>query len=190
MSQVLIITAHPSSDNITNAIANTYKEVRKEAGDTVEIIDLYTDKELPFLVYDKDDDLSNVTLAQEYYQDKVRYADEIVFVYPFWWGTMPAILKNWIDQVLTKSFAFEYNEKGRPVGLLDGRNVRIFTTAGTPKMIYCLNGINRANKNIWKKVIVEFCGMDFDGFHLYGGVDASGKNVDDILSSVKRIAER
>lgn len=189
MSQVLIITAHPSSSNITNAIADTYREVREEEGDTVEIVDLYTDKELPFLVYDNDDDLTSITLAQEYYQDKVKYADHIVFVYPFWWGSMPAILKNWIDQVFTKGFAFKYTEKGRPEGLLHGRSVKIFTTTGSPKIVYCINGVNRANKNIWKKTIVKFCAMDFDGYHVYGGVDSSGKSVDAILSSVKRIAQ-
>jgi len=189
MNQILIITAHPSSKNLTKAIANIYQTEKEKKGDKVEIIDLYTDKQMPFLAFETRHDLAKKDEVQDYYQIKIKQADEIVFIYPFWWGSMPAILKNWLDSVLTIGFAAFYNEKGRPVGLLQGKSVRIFSTSGAPTFFYCINGIRRANKKIWKQTIVELCGMKFEGYHLFGGVDTSGKNVDKIFKSVKKIAQ-
>ena len=36
-----------------------------------------------------------------------------------------------------------------------------------------------------KEQIIEFCGMKLDGFHIYGGVDASGQNTDKMLEEIK-----
>ena len=187
MSHILIITAHPSSKNLTRGITDIYKTEKEAKGHVVEIVDLYKDKQLPYLTFE-DAYTDNDTEERRYYQEKITSADEIVFVYPFWWGTIPGIMKNWIDTVLTMGFAARYNEKGRPEGLLQGKSVRVFSTSGAPTFLYCLNGIRGANKKIWKKTIVKFCGMDFDGFHLYGGMDTSGKNVEKMFASVKKLA--
>ena len=189
MSNILMITAHPSSKNLTQGMAEIYKSEKEKQGHTVQVLDLYKETTLPFLSFE---DQNSFKVSEEalLYQEMIKKAKEIVFVYPFWWGTMPAILKNWIDSVFTMGFAATYNEKGRPVGLLQGRSVRILCTSGTPTFLYCINGIRRANKKIWKQTIVEFCGMEFDGFHLFGGVDTLGKNVDKIFASVKKLAQQ
>ena len=186
---VLIVTAHPSSKNLTQGIAKIVKEEKEEQQKTVKLLDLYRDKQLPYLTFE-DAHADAPTPQRDYYQEQIKWAEEIIIIYPFWWGSMPAILKNWVDTVLTMGFAANYDDRGRPYGLLQGRSVRIITTCGAPAFLYCLNGITRANKNIWKKSIVKFCGMDFDGYHLYGGVDTSGKNVEKIFTSVKKLANR
>ncbi len=186
---ILIITAHPSAKNLTKGLAQIYKDEKESKGFTVKTVDLYEDKQLPYLRFE---DAQYIEQSKEisYYQEQIIWADEIVIIYPFWWGSMPAILKNWVDSILTAGFAFQYGDNGRPYGLLQGRSVRIITTCGAPKFLYCLNGIHRANVNIWKKSIIKFCGMDFDGYHLFGGVDSSGKKVDKIFDAVKKMAQK
>ncbi len=190
MSNILIITAHPSSRNLTKGMAKIYKEEKETQGHIVNVVDLYTDKQIPYHTFEDANNPPALSEAQKYYQNKIIDADEIVFIYPFWWGSMPAILKNWLDCTLYMGFAFKYADNGRPEGLLQGRSVKIISTCGTPKFFYCLNGINRANKNIWKKTIVEFCGMDFEGYHLFGSMDTSGKNVDKLFKSVRKLAQK
>lgn len=189
MKHILIVTAHPSSRNLTKGIAQIVKEEKTNQGHRVDEVDLYKDKQLPFLTFE-DAHASQVSAEVLYYQEKIKEADEIVIIYPFWWGTMPAILKNWIDCVFTMGFAATYNEKGMPVGLLQGRSVRIIATSGAPTFLYCINGIRGANKKIWKQTIVKFCGMKFEGYHLFGGVDTSNKRVDKIFSCVKKLAQK
>jgi len=189
MSNILIITAHPSTRNLTQGIAEIYKNEKETQGNTLKLVDLYKDKQLPYLSFENTHDVGKSDEVR-YYQEQIKWAEQVVIIYPFWWGSMPAIVKNWLDQVLTSGFAFTYGENGRPMGLLQGRSVRVIATCGAPKFLYVLNGINRANVNIWKKSIVKFCGMDFDGYHLFGAVDTSGKNVDKIFASVRKMAQK
>ena len=184
---ILIVTAHPTSHNLTMGITKIYKDEKENQGYEVEVVDLYNDKPQPFFSF-KDAHDRGLTDTQEYYQQKIKHADEIVFVYPFWWGGPPAILKNWIDSNLTMGFAAEY-VNGRPKGLLQGKKVKIFTTCGAPKMIYVLTGVYASSKKIWKQTIVEFCGMKFDGYHMYGGIDTSEKKINAIFKKITTIAK-
>ena len=46
------------------------------------------------------------------YQQRVAAADHILFVFPTWWMSMPAMTKGFLDRVLTKGFAFEEPKPG------------------------------------------------------------------------------
>ncbi len=39
-------------------------------------------------------------------QDKVAAAELLVLQFPLWWYGPPAVLKGWLDRVLTAGFAF------------------------------------------------------------------------------------
>ena len=189
MSNILIVTAHPSLHNLTRGITNIYKEEKEKQGHNVTVIDLYKDVQLPFYSFEE---FAHIPVSEDAkrYQDMISNAQEIVFVYPFWWGTIPGILKNWIDTVLTMGFAAKYGKNGRPIGLLGGRSVKIIATSGAPTVLYRFNGIRRANKKIWQKTIVEFCGMKFDGYHLFGGMDTRAKNVPKLFQAVEKLANK
>ena len=184
MKHILIIVAHPKEDSFSFAMANTYRENTESKGNSVEMLDLYRETyQQPFFTYDDANTLST-DAAMKYYQDKIAKADEIVFVFPYWWGSFPAILKNFFDWNLSRGFAFEY-VNSRPKGMLTGKTVKIFTTTGAPKFIYTITGANRRLKNMIKEQIVQFCGMKLDVFYIYGDVDTSAKNTDKILEEIK-----
>jgi len=183
MKNLLIIVSHPREQSLTMAMSKAYEEASKAAGNNVEVLDLYRcENQQPFFTFEKANNLEQ-TEEMTYFQDQLSKADEIVFFFPYWWGSMPAILKNYLDWNLSKGFAFTY-ENGRPKGLLEGKSVKIFTTTGAPKFIYTITGANRRLKNMFKEQIVNFCGMSLEQCNIYGGVDTSGKNVEKILSNV------
>ena len=186
MKNILIIVAHPKEESFSFAMANTYKENAERKGNSVEMLDLYRDShQQAFFTYE---DANTLTAddAMMYYQEKVTKADEIVFVFPYWWGSFPAILKNFFDWNLSRGFAFEY-VNSRPKGLLSDKTVKVFTTTGAPKFVYVITGANRRLKNMMKEQIVAFCGMKLEGFYIYGGVDTSAKNTDKILEEIKAL---
>ena len=41
----------------------------------------------------------------------VKQAEALVFVYPTWWSTMPAILKGWLERVLVPGVGFVFDEQ-------------------------------------------------------------------------------
>jgi 1,4-dihydroxy-2-naphthoate polyprenyltransferase len=89
----------------------------------------------------------------------VAWADHLVFVFPTWWGTMPAALKGFLDRVFIPGFAFEDREDGRGWDkLLEGKSAHLITTMDTPRLIYRwiygapgLNALARAT--------LSFCGI-------------------------------
>ena len=182
---ILIIVANPRQESFSFAMANKYKEVMLKKSNHVELIDLYTDEhQQPFFTY-QDANKLEVTKEMKYYQDKILKADELVFIFPYWWGSFPAILKNFFDWNLSKGFAFEY-VNSRPKGLLENKTVKIFTTTGAPYFIYMLTGANRRLKNMIKKQIVEFCGMKLQKFTLYGGVNTDKEKSRKILQKIEQ----
>jgi len=186
MKNILIIVAHPKIDSFSFAMAHTYKKCAEDRGDKVELIDLYrSEYQQGFFTYEDPNTLPEND-AVKYYQTKIRAADEIVFVFPYWWGSFPAILKNFLDWNLSRGFAFKY-VNARPVGLLQGKSVKVFTTTGAPKFIYTITGANRRLKNMIKEQIVTFCGMKLASCHIFGGVDTHSKKTEKILESIKEL---
>lgn len=55
--------------------------------------------------------------------DEVKAADVIVIGSPVYNFNVPASLKLWIDQLARPGETFYYNDKGQPVGLLEGKKV-------------------------------------------------------------------
>ncbi|MFZ4766853.1 MAG: NAD(P)H-dependent oxidoreductase, partial [Roseimicrobium sp.] len=92
-------------------------------------------------------------------QDAIAWADHLVFVYPNWWGSMPALLKGFFDRVLSPGFAFKYRDHS-PFWdrLLVGRSAHAFVTMDTPPwyywLVYRMVGHRQLRSNI-----LEFCGI-------------------------------
>ena len=66
----------------------------------------------------------------------MRWAEHWLFLFPLWHGTMPALLKGFLEQILRPGFAMEYQKSGFPKRLLTGRSARIVVTMGMPVWIY------------------------------------------------------
>jgi NAD(P)H dehydrogenase (quinone) len=180
---VLIIVANPRKESFSFAMADRYRELAMEKNNTVEVIDLYRDEhQQPFYTY-KAYNEPIITPEIKYFQEKILWADELVFVFPYWWGSMPAILKNFIDSNFSRGFAFNY-VNSRPVGLLMGKTVTLLSTTGAPTLFYKIMGVHRRLTQMFKKQIIEFCGMTLKSSQIFGSVDTSGKNTSKILNSI------
>jgi putative NADPH-quinone reductase len=92
-------------------------------------------------------------------QIAITWAQHIVFVYPIWWGAMPALLKGFIDRIFLPGFAFKYR-KGSQLWdrLLSGRSAHLLVTLDTPpwffRWVYRMPGHNQM-----KRTILEFSGI-------------------------------
>ena len=126
----LIITAHPSHEGFTHRIAAAYRSQREKLGHTTETLDLYAAEwRLPFFHFETRESMRILSPEQVVMQDKVSRADEIVVVFPVWWVSMPAILKNFFDSIFTSGFAYRYIPgKTFPQQLLKGKTARVFAT--------------------------------------------------------------
>lgn len=82
-------------------------------------------------------------------QEKLLWADMIIFQFPLWWYGMPAILKGWVDRVFTYHFAYGVGEHSDTrygdrygEGTLAGRKALLSVTIGGRESHYAARGIN------------------------------------------------
>lgn len=162
---VLIITAHPSSKGFTHQIANSFKESAEAAGKTVEILDLYkTDLQMMFLKFEEPKDMALPNPVREKLQAKITAANELVFVHPLWWMGTPAIMKNFLDNVIASHYAFYY-KNGWPVGMLKGKRGHVFITCDGRMWLFWLLGMPfRIN---WTMGVLRFCGIQPTTFKVF-----------------------
>jgi NAD(P)H dehydrogenase (quinone) len=188
MKNILIVLAHPNKNSLNGAMANIIKEQKEKNGHEVKLLDLYNDNTQEFLSFENPYEITRDEKVK-YHQELVAWADNITFVFPYWWGSEPAILHNWIDSNFLSNFAFKYVDS-KPKGLLQSKTVTIFTTSGTPKFLYFFTGGYRWLKKRWKQGIVEFCGMKLDGFYTFGWIDTSKDKATKVLEEVRKIASK
>lgn len=74
---------------------------------------------------------------------KIRKADVIIFEFPLWWGSVPAIMKGWFDKVFALGVVWDGDHRYE-TGLLKGKRALVITSTGDNAEHYTAAGIHRA----------------------------------------------
>ena len=158
MKNILIINGHPDKESFCHALASSYKVGAEQSGATCKLINLIDLKFNPILTYGyrKKSDLEPDLIQA---QKDILEANHLVFIYPNWWATFPALLKGFIDRAFLPGFAFKYHEKG-PFWdkLLIGKSAQLIVTMDTPNWYYWLMN-RRPGHNAMKIGVLEFSGI-------------------------------
>lgn len=149
---VLIVHAHPEPLSFTTAMKDLAVNTLTEAGHEVVVSDLYrmgfnpvasaadfTDRaNRDYLVYalEQRHADANGTLAPDIRTelDKLVRADLVIFSFPIYWFSMPAIMKGWLDRVLVSGRCYggmRFYDRG---GLKGKRALMALTLGGQPHM--------------------------------------------------------
>lgn len=184
--RILVIQGHPdpAGGHFDHAVANAYISAAREAGHEATLIEVATQHFA--LLRSFDEWKTQAPEADiETCQRLVWGAEHLVFVFPLWLGTMPALLKGFIEQLARPGFAFEYIDDGRWRQLLKGRSARIIVTMGMPSIVYrCFyraHGIQNLKRNI-----LSFVGISPVSVRYFGGVETSPERRERFLAEVAR----
>lgn len=130
----LIVYAHPYVNSFNHAILDSVTETLTKKNHHYEIIDLYKDNFNP--AYDAEE-LSLFFAGKTHdslvtkYQEMIKKAKRIIFIFPIWWNDLPAMVKGFIDKAMKKDFAYIFTEKGLEGTLTYIEKAFIFTTASS-----------------------------------------------------------
>jgi NAD(P)H dehydrogenase (quinone) len=103
-------------------------------------------------------------------QKKMSEVDEYVFVFPVWWGWVPAILKNFFDTNLSSWFAFKFWKNGVQK-LLNDKTAKVFCTCDAPGFIYKFPFFIWVNlKKFLSRAILGFCWIKLKSFNIYSSL--------------------
>ena len=167
----LLILAHPRRHSLCGALFDACAAGARQAG--VECRELIL-SEMKF-----DPDVHTVSPEQQPLesgliraQRDMAWAEHLVFVYPTWWGTYPAMLKGFLDRVMTPGFAFQHIDTSRWDKLLRGRTADLITTMDTPPFVYRF--IYRApGRQALVRATLGYCGVRTARILTFGPVIAS-----------------
>ncbi|NOT78487.1 MAG: NAD(P)H-dependent oxidoreductase [Bacteriovoracaceae bacterium] len=174
MKNILIIQGHPNKDSFCSSLADKYIKTAKSNNNNVELVNLGDLNFDPILRGNfshpqaLEPDLKNL-------QEKILWANHIVWIFPIWWGSLPALLKGFIDRTFLPGFAFKYKSGfGMPEKLLIGRTSEIISTLDTPIWFYKWF-LGAPGMKIMKNGILEFCGLKVVKSTLLGPIKSSSE---------------
>ena len=173
--RIVIIQGHPDPDpsRLCRALAEAYADGAAEAGHAVSRIDIAA-LDFPLLrtqtAFEHEPVPENLQPAQKAIVD----ADHIVLIFPLWLGTMPALVKAFLEQVMRPSATFAYQEKGFPKPLLAGHSARIVVTMGMPTFVYRWWYLSHGLKGL-ERSIFRFVGIKPIRETLFGMVGAASE---------------
>lgn len=158
MKKVLIIQGNPIANSYGSQLAEVYARGAAESGAEVRklvLAELEFDLNLSGGYKGKQPLEPDLQKAQEL----IAWADHLVFVYPNWWGGMPALLKGFIDRVFLPGFAFKYRKNSPlPEQLLKGKTARLIVTMDSPYVYYRFY-LRQPGHQMMKHSILKFCGV-------------------------------
>ncbi|MBK9290260.1 MAG: NAD(P)H-dependent oxidoreductase [Bacteroidetes bacterium] len=155
---ILLIHGHPVDDAFADLVAEAYANAAEEAGHAVRRLVLKKLKfDLNFSQGYRGNQQLEPDLAEA--QQQISWADHLVFIFPNWWGTYPALLKGFIDRTFLPGFAFRYNNGHRfPDKLLTGKSARLIMTMDNPKWYYFMVLGAPAYRSL-RQAVLHFCGI-------------------------------
>lgn len=155
---IFIVHAHPEPKSFNAALTHMAREHLNVLGHDVKISDLYamdwearsgrsnftTTKNPDYYKQQQEESFAAVNdgfaddIRKE--QEKLFWSDVLIFQFPMWWYSMPAILKGWADRVLADKVTYG-NGAWYEHGKLAGRKAMVSMTVGGPESMYSPTGI-------------------------------------------------
>ncbi|SDK82288.1 NAD(P)H dehydrogenase (quinone) [Catalinimonas alkaloidigena] len=180
--QVFIVYAHPEPQSFNGALLHQAQTTLAQRGHEVTVSDLYA---LKFDPTAGRHDFTTVadperfryqaeqkhaaqhqgfveTIRQEH--EKLAAADVVIFQFPLWWFGFPAILKGWVDRVLSYGVAYGAPAGGSyKTGPYRGKRAMLSLTTGSAELTFVAGGRHGDLNTLLFPIqhgILHFTGMD------------------------------
>jgi putative NADPH-quinone reductase len=160
--RIYILLGHPNDTSFNGALADAYEAAAIAAGHEVRRQNLgalhFDAVAAPHAPGGGDaGQADNPDLRAS--QDNLAWCERFVLIYPMWWGHVPALLKGWMEHVLTPGFAFRYH-KSDPWWdrLLKGRTAHLIRTSTAPAL-YARLWYRDCDLVCLKRAVLGYCGV-------------------------------
>lgn len=113
--RAVVIVANPNPSSFSHAIAARLREGLEASGHNVIVHDLYAEGFRAAMSAEEREayhgDVPVIDpLVIEHITD-LQDAHTLVFVYPTWWSSLPAVLKGWLERVMVPGVGFVFDER-------------------------------------------------------------------------------
>lgn len=186
--KILIIQCHPLQDSLSYEISQKLQEtLRLNSHEVIlrrlycqdDVSECYTGKDFqPCLsrherhCYNEDNIISDhkqgIFESDDVKQavEDLRWCDSVIFIYPSWWFSQPAMLKGYFDRVLIPGVAFEINSENKKISpsLANITHVSSITSFGRSyfEVLYIGDNGKRLLQNVFLKLCHPKCNFTYD----------------------------
>ncbi len=153
--RTVIVFNHPYEESYCNAILESVTKGLEKSTHEVDVINLDKDQFNPRMTSaDLKAFVEHTAVDPQVigYQERIRTADHLIFIFPIWWDIMPATTKGFIDRVLSPGLAYDHHPRGFGlVPLLKNlKSIILITTMNKPAIMYSV-----LIGNLIRKVMVK-----------------------------------
>jgi NAD(P)H dehydrogenase (quinone) len=187
----LVVLAHPDPNSFCASIAHRWQERARKHHQTCGVRDLYHDDFDPVLKANEQPGKAGYApdggiIAEQHRLEKLNV---LVFVYPIWFGTPPAMLKGYLERVVGSGISFAAGTQ-HTQPLANVRLVQISTAASSGAWLN-EQGIPSALHTIFDDYIAKVFGArNTDRLHLDSVVEGMGQDRAAQLAQVEELADR
>lgn len=187
--KIVVINAHPSSTSFNQALTQAYIEA-VPSDLQVEVIEVGKLHFNPNLKYGYEQRMELEPDLQAAW-NKIMSADHLVWIFPVWWGGLPAVAKGFIDRLFLPGKAFSYFENSNRIrGHLKRKTARIITTLDQAGWTYKWYFGEPSTRQL-KDTTLKFCGVGSVKTHYLGSIRGSSLAQRQIwLGLMKELAQR
>lgn len=175
MKKIFVIDCNPKTQSFSQGLFEQYIKGAKDAGHQLKSMRL-SDMEFEIdLAQKNENDELEPCLVE--FQEKLKWCDHVMLVFPLWWGFMPAKTKGLIDRAFLPQYAYAYMpDKALPQRLLMGRSADILVTSDTPNWYF--KWLYRAGAfKIMRMQIFEFVGIKPIKLHMISQIRHSSEKM-------------
>ena len=129
---ITIVYCHPYDKSFNHSILDAVTKELTDNGRDYQVINLYDEHFDPVLgVNDLALYSHGGTLSEQVklYDDMLRKTSHIIFIFPIWWGMMPAMLKGFFDKTFLKGIVYDTTPEGALMPCLDIKRTTVITTS-------------------------------------------------------------
>lgn len=135
--RIQVVHCHPLEESFNHALFRTAVETLRVAGHEVVATDLYREGFQPAMTEGErrtymGNGYDDSRIAR--YVEILKSVEGVIFCYPHWWYSMPAVLKGYVDRVWGPGTAFVYDTKDNHLepNLRNVKLLGVVTTFGSP----------------------------------------------------------
>jgi NAD(P)H dehydrogenase (quinone) len=166
---IQVVHSHPLTDSYNHALFRIIVDQLQERHQVI-ATDLYRERFSPVMTEPERRSYYQPAYAEEEVAplvQQLRQADGIIFCFPHWWFSMPAMLKGYFDRVWAPGTAFTHDlNGGRIKPLLT--NIKLFgvvTTYGSPWWLTRIVMQDPGRKVLFR-ALKPMCGPGVRSFYL------------------------
>lgn len=160
MANVLVVYTHPVKTSFNRAILAEVEKGLAEAGHSIKVADLYAEGFQCAMTEEDFGQFEDKPLPADILKEQARveWSDAVVLIFPMWWWTVPAMLKGWIDRVMSYGWAW-FDPEDPNSGFLKDRKVLVLTTAGATEAALEKRGYDTAFHTQLNVGTFDYCGF-------------------------------